>query len=100
MLGCRKRDIDLKYGHHSCLAHVLYTLHQRGRLPSPRLDASVLDSEQDLAQQRHKMFVEYIVTGGAGEKKAAPHQLEDIGARCKAVQDTLNGERPAIFSLM
>lgn len=71
----------------ACLINILHTLHQRNRLPPRRFDQGVLSSDQDLVQQRHNMFVEYLVTGGVGKKQATSKQLEDINRRCKAVHE-------------
>ena len=46
-----------------------------------------MSSDQNLIQQRHNMFVEYLVTGGVGKKQTTSKQLKDINARCKAVHD-------------
>ena len=71
----------------ACLLNVLHTLHQRNRLPPHRFDQGVLSSDQDLVQQRHNMFVEYLVTGDVGKKQATSKQLKDINRRCKTVHE-------------
>ena len=74
----------------SCLAHVL----RRSRLPllpAPRDDTNVLTSEQKMLLDRHRAYLEYLVTGGRGKDAASPNdhlEIEDLYQQFSDTQST------------
>ena len=59
----------------SCLAHILRRL---PLIPPPRDDTNVLTSEQKMLRDRHRAYLEYLVTGGRGKDAASPNDLLEI----------------------
>lgn len=68
-----------------------YVLNKLTRLPPPRSDKNVLTSEQDLLCQRHKLWVEYAVTGGRGRQAATSEQQAECDERVSQIEKTLDG---------
>ena len=67
-----------------------YVLDQLVRLPPPYSDKHVITSEQDLLNQRHKILVEYVVTGGRAKQAATPAELAECARQISEIERTLN----------
>ncbi len=65
-----------------CLSYILH----RSRLPllpAPRDDKNVLTSEEKMIRDRHRTYVEYLVTGGQGISCASPSDRVAIDSLCE-----------------
>ena len=70
----------------SCLGYILRRC-KLPLLPAPRNDENVLTSEQKMLRDRHRRYVEYLVTGGVGKDAASPSDHADIESLCQGIHN-------------
>lgn len=63
-----------------------YVLSKLNHLRTPSTDQHVLTSEQVLLSQRHKLWVEYTVTGGYGKEAASTELRDEISQRLTDIE--------------
>lgn len=67
---------------HHCLGYILHRS-KLPLLPAPRDDKNVLTSEEKMVRDRHRAYVEYLVTGGKGISRASPSDRVAIDSLCE-----------------
>ena len=70
----------------SCLEYVLRQS-KLPLLPARMDDKNVLTSEQIMLRDRHRTYVEYLVTGGKGKNGASHDARVEVDDLCQQVHD-------------
>lgn len=71
----RDHDYNNQTGEFVLLNNILSKL---SFLPSPRDDENLLTTEGDMVWQRHKRYVEYLVTRGKGRNNMTPNERAEL----------------------